>query len=63
MFIVLLIIIGGLKMDILELNECEMCEINGGAISWSLLAGIGAGIVYLIGVMSGYTNPSKCNNR
>lgn len=46
----------------MELRKEEMSQIDGGAISWGVVAGIGAGIVYLIGIISGYTNPSKCNN-
>jgi len=32
----------------MELREEEMYAVNGGGISWSVLAGIGAGIVYFI---------------
>lgn len=45
----------------MELTEKEMYQVNGG-ISWASLAGIGGLIAYIIGVISGYTNPSKCNN-
>ena len=45
----------------MELTKEELREINGGA-SWSLIAGIAAAVVYLIGCFSGYTNPNKCNN-
>ena len=45
----------------MELSEKEMYEVNGG-ISWGIVAGISAAIVYMIGVVSGYTNPSKCSN-
>ena len=38
----------------MELTEKEMYNVTGG-IGW-------AGIAYIIGVISGYTNPSKCNN-
>lgn len=45
----------------MELTTIQMKEVDGGA-SWALLTGIAAAIVYLIGCISGYTNPSKCNN-
>ena len=47
----------------MELREQEMYEINGGVLSWKVLAAIGAGLVWIVGVISGYTNPDKCNNR
>ena len=45
----------------MELNEKEMYKVNGG-VNWAVIGGIGAAIIYLIGAISGYTNPSKCNN-
>jgi len=45
----------------MELTDKQMNEINGG-IHWSIAAGITAGIVYLIGFFSGYTNPNRCYN-
>ena len=45
----------------MELTEKEMYDVNGG-VSWELVAAIAAGITYLIGVISGYTNPTRCNN-
>jgi hypothetical protein len=45
----------------MELNNNRMYEVTGG-VSWSIVAAIAAGIVYIIGVFSGYTNPTKCNN-
>lgn len=45
----------------MELNERQMTEINGG-VSWGLIAGIASAIVFLVGIFSGYTNPSRCNN-
>lgn len=44
----------------MELTQKEMQEINGG--SWYVIAGIGAAIVYLIGILNGITNPTRCNN-
>lgn len=46
----------------MELTNKEMYQVNGGAIHWGIVAGIGAILTYLIGVISGYTNPSKCSN-
>lgn len=45
----------------MELSENEMYEINGG-IAWYVIWGLGAAITYIIGILSGYTNPSRCNN-
>jgi len=45
----------------MELTEKQMYEVNGG-ISWGIVAGIAAAIVYIVGCLSGYTNPNRCNN-
>lgn len=45
----------------MELTEQEMYKISGG-VSWEVVSAIAAGIIYIIGVISGYTNPTKCNN-
>ena len=45
----------------MELNQKEMSQITGG-VSWTVISAIAAGIVYIIGILSGYTNPTKCNN-
>jgi len=45
----------------MELSEKQMHEITGG-VSWTVVSAIAAGIVYIIGIISGYTNPSRCNN-
>ena len=45
----------------MELKEHEMYEVNGG-VSWTVVSAIAAGIIYVIGVISGYTNPTRCNN-
>ena len=45
----------------MELTEHEMYEINGG-VSWTVVSAVTAGIIYIIGVISGYTNPTRCNN-
>lgn len=46
-----------------ELNQKEMKEIQGGAVNWTLIAGIGAAISFVIGIIDGYSNPLKCNNK
>ena len=45
----------------MELTKEEMYEVNGG-VSWTVLSAIAAGLIYIIGVVSGYTNPTRCNN-
>ena len=46
----------------MELTQKEMHTIDGGGLSWGIIAGITAAVVYLIGCFSGYTNPTRCNN-
>ena len=46
----------------MELTKNEMYSVVGGGVSWGLVAGIAAAIVYIIGCVSGYSNPSRCNN-
>ena len=43
----------------MKLNSDELKKINGGGVATWLL--IGAGIVFLIGVIDGYVRPLKCN--
>lgn len=43
------------------LTKEEQQEVTGGAISGWTIAGIAAGIVFILGCFSGYTNPEKCN--
>ena len=45
----------------MELKFEEMYKINGGA-SWEVFATVGGIITLIIGIISGYTNPSQCNN-
>ena len=49
------------KEDKMELTKKELIEIDGG-VNWYIIGGIGAAITYIIGIISGYTNPSHCNN-
>lgn len=44
-----------------ELNNEEMLNIKGGGVS-NFIGLIGAGIVFVIGVIDGLINPRKCNN-
>lgn len=45
----------------MELTKKEMYEITGG-VSWEVIGIIGAAITYIIGILSGYTNPNRCHN-
>ena len=46
----------------MELTKKEMYEVSGG-VAWGLVAAIAAAFVYIIGGISGYTNPTRCNNK
>ena len=43
-----------------ELNDNELKDINGGMSIFGGLAIVG-GIIFLVGVFDGYTRPLKCN--
>ena len=45
----------------MELKKEEMKTIVGGG-TLHIVAGIAAALVYIIGTLSGYTNPTRCNN-
>lgn len=45
-----------------NLNEQELKQINAGAIKWGLFAAIGGIITFVIGVLDGITNPTKCRS-
>ena len=45
----------------MELSQNEMFKVKGG-VAWDAAMVVGAIIIYIIGVVSGYTNPTKCNN-
>ena len=45
----------------MELKLEEMSKIDGGA-SWEAVVTVGGIITLIIGIISGYTNPSACNN-
>ena len=45
-----------------EIDEKELANVKGGAMSaWTFL-GIGAAVVFVIGIFDGYTRPLGCNN-
>ncbi len=44
------------------LKEEELIRINGGAVRSGVLALIGAGIVFIIGVINGITRPYTCGS-
>jgi len=45
-----------------KVNDEELKKVEGGGFSWGIAAGIIAAVTFIIGVIEGYTNPSKCNN-
>lgn len=45
----------------MELTQKEMYQIKGG-VSWGIVAGVAAAVIYLIGCLNGYTNPNRCSN-
>ena len=47
-----------------NLNNNELMGVNGGSMSFSvaaILAGVGAGITFIIGLIDGMIRPLKCN--
>lgn len=46
-------------MKSLEIDK--MKQVNGGAINWGLMAGIGAAASFFIGLIDGWIHPKKCN--
>ena len=49
------------RIDRMNLTKNELLNIQGGGVSFGLLTLLGAGIVFLIGVIDGYVRPLKCN--
>lgn len=45
------------------ISEKEKKNIKGGAVNWAVLAGIGGLISFVAGILDGYVNPKRCNNR
>ncbi len=48
----------------IKINEFELSKVRGGAVGTAILIGIGvvALIVFISGIISGYTNPEECHN-
>ncbi|MEE3342931.1 MAG: class IIb bacteriocin, lactobin A/cerein 7B family [Bacilli bacterium] len=44
-----------------KLNDKQIQSINGGAIKWGVIAGIGGLASFIIGMIDGWMNPKKCN--
>ncbi|MFI3260561.1 MAG: hypothetical protein R3Y13_02490 [bacterium] len=44
-----------------KLNNKELCEINGGAMSLTTYIGIGLVVSFALGILDGIINPQKCN--
>ena len=44
-----------------KINNEEMKKVKGGAINWGMMAGIGAAVSFIMGIIDGWTNPRKCN--
>lgn len=45
----------------MNLEKQELLNINGGAVRFGVIIGIGAAISFLIGVFDGLVRPLKCN--
>lgn len=44
-----------------KIDNNKLKEIKGGGINWSLAAGVGAIVSFLIGIVDGMINPKACN--
>lgn len=44
-----------------KLNQKQLMNIHGGGISLGIGLLIGAGVVFIIGVIDGFMRPLKCN--
>lgn len=45
-----------------SLTNDEMHLVNGGAAKWGVVALISGAIVLIVGILDGFTNPTRCNN-
>ena len=45
-----------------KLTSDEMNLVSGGAVKWGVVALVSGAIVLIVGVLDGFTNPSKCRN-
>lgn len=43
-----------------HLNDKELINVEGGGFNAAVVAGIGAGIAFLIGILDGIVRPLKC---
>ncbi len=44
----------------IKMNNEELMKVEGGAISYGVAVGIGAGIIFLIGLVDGFMRPYRC---
>ncbi|MBQ8871390.1 MAG: hypothetical protein IJ018_01425 [Bacilli bacterium] len=45
-----------------KIEEKELKNIKGGSVSVGTILAIGAGIVFLVGIVDGFVRPLKCNS-
>ena len=46
----------------MKINDKELEKINGGGcFSWGIFSAVVAGVTFIVGLISGYVNPVKCN--
>lgn len=45
-----------------KINKEEMKNVNGGAVKWGLIVGVGAFASFVLGVFDGWVNPQKCHS-
>ena len=45
-----------------NLTQKEMMSVSGGATNWGVVALISGAIVLIVGILDGFTNPTKCHN-
>lgn len=46
----------------IKVEKEELMEVKGGGVNLGLMAGVGAFLSFVIGVIDGLINPKKCNN-
>lgn len=44
-----------------KLTKDELMNIEGGALKFGILVGIGAAVTFIVGVIDGFVRPLKCN--
>ena len=45
----------------MNMTKEELLNLTGGGVSIGVLAGIGAAITFIIGIVDGYIRPMKCD--